>query len=82
MLGKSTEAILSEDIPTVQRACIENQKLHLSHCFVNSLGHAAVVACYATCPDEIAADLHKRLDATVAEFWAERGIAKLGSIPV
>jgi hypothetical protein len=82
MFGKSTEATLREDILTVQRACIGNQKLHLSHCFVNSPGHAAVVVCYATCPDEIAADLHKRLDATVREFWAEHGIIKLELIPV
>jgi len=70
------------DIERVQTACIENQIIHLSHCFVNSPGHAAIVVCYATCTDEVAKELHKKVDAAVAEFWAERGIAKLGPIPV
>lgn len=81
MRGESTEATLREDIQTIHRACIERQVIHLSHCFVNSPGHAAVVVCYATCADEVAEELHKRLDTTVAEFWAERGIAKTGLIP-
>jgi hypothetical protein len=82
MFGNSTEATLREDIQTVQKACIGNQIIHLSHSFVNSPGHAAIVVCYATCTDEVAKELHNRLDATVAEFWAERGITKLGPIPV
>ena len=82
MLGKTTEAALREDIQTVHAACIGNQKLHLSRCFTNSSCQAAVVVRYATCADEDAKVLHKRLDATVERFWAERGITKLAPIPV
>ena len=72
--GKTTEATMREDILTVQRACMGNQILHLSRCFTKSPGHAAVVVCYVTCDDEIATELHKRLDATAREFFAEHGI--------
>ena len=71
MISKGTEATLVADIKKVQTACIGNEIFHLSHCFVNSPGQAAIVACYATCSDEVAEALHKRLDATVQEFFSE-----------
>jgi hypothetical protein len=71
----STEKVLAEDIRRVQTACISNQILHLSRSFTSSPGHSAVVTTYVTCPDDIARDLHARLDATVRAFFAEHNFA-------
>jgi hypothetical protein len=71
----STEAMLRDDIQTVQAACISNRILHLSRCFTNDIGHSAVVTTSVTCPDGIAKEMHARLDATVVAFFAEHGIS-------
>jgi pantothenate kinase type III len=71
---KSTEAVLREDILTVQAACVSNQMLHLSRCFTNSPGQSGVVTTSVTCPDGIAKELKARLDQTVEVFFAEHGM--------
>jgi hypothetical protein len=75
--GKPTQETLMEDIQTVEAAVVGNHRIHLSHNFTNSPGQAALVVCYATCADADAEELQLRLDAIVAEFWAERGIYKI-----
>lgn len=70
----STEDVLVDDIRRVQTACISNQILHLSRCFTGSPGQSAVVTISVTCPDDIAREMHARLDATVRAFFAEQDI--------
>jgi hypothetical protein len=69
-----TEGILMQAIQRVQAACISNQMMHLSHCFVDDPDYLAVVACFSVCPDNLAKDLHAKLDATAAEFYAKHGL--------
>ena len=70
----STEGVIVDDIGTVQSACISNQILHLSRSFTGAAGQSAVVTTFVTCPDDIAEELHTRLDATVTAFLAEQNI--------
>jgi len=74
-LGKSTEERLKESILKVQSASIGKQILHLSHAFTEDpKGYFGVVSTFVVCEDELAIALHKRLDATVREFFAEHGV--------
>ncbi|MFL6303215.1 MAG: hypothetical protein ACJ72H_06700 [Candidatus Sulfotelmatobacter sp.] len=78
----SKEEVLVDDIRRVQTACISNQILHLSRCFTGSTGQSAVVTTSVTYPDDIAREMHARLDATVGAFFTEQdmvfeGAAKL-----
>jgi hypothetical protein len=75
----STEEVLVDDIRRVQTACISNQILHLSRCFTGATGQSAVVTASVTCPDDIAREMHARLDATVRAFFAEQGIVFEGT---
>ncbi len=75
----STEEVLADDVRLVQEACLSNKILHLSRSFTGALGHSAVVTTYVTCPDDLARELHERLDATVRAFFAEYGIVSDGS---
>lgn len=70
----STEEVLVDDVRRVQAACISNQILHLSRCFTGSPGQSAVVTTSVTCPDDIAREMHTRLDATVRAFFTEEDI--------
>lgn len=71
----STEAAMRNDILRVQAACVENQIMHLSHCFKDTPAprQAAVVVRYITCPDDVATELHMRLDATWGNFLVNTG---------
>jgi hypothetical protein len=71
----STEKVLADDIRRVQTACISNHVLHLSRCFTGAVGQSAVVTTFVTCPDDIAKEMHTRLDATVRAFFAEHNFA-------
>ena len=75
----STEEVLVDDIRRVQTACISNQILHLSRCFTGSPGQSAVVTTSVTCPDDIAREMHARLDATVRAFFTEQDIVFEGA---
>lgn len=70
----STEGVMADDIGTVQTACVTNQILHLSRSFTGAAGQSAVVTTFVTCPDDIAGELHARLDAAVQAFFAEQNI--------
>jgi hypothetical protein len=70
----TTEEVLQGDLRTVQTACITNQILHLSRCFTGAPGHSGVVTTSVTCPDDLALELHVRLDALVQAFFAEHDI--------
>ncbi len=76
---RSTESYLQENILTVQRACINNQVLHLSQHFVDSPGQSGVVVCYVTCPDEVAIEIHEAIDRTVKEILNDHDLTFVGS---
>lgn len=73
-MNGGTENVLVNAIQKVQTACISHQLMYMSHCFTDDPLHSAVVACFSVCPDEIAKELHAKLDATVAAFMAAHGI--------
>jgi hypothetical protein len=74
----STEETLMDSFRAVERACLSNTIMHLSHCFTGApAGHAAAVTTFVTCPDGIAQELHARLDATVQAVFAEHKLPRV-----
>jgi hypothetical protein len=72
---KSTEDWLDEAILQVQSASISKRIMHLSHVFTRDPNeYFAVNSLFFVCEDELAPELHKRLDAVVIEFFKEHNI--------
>jgi hypothetical protein len=71
---KTPEQYMQESLGLVQTASLENQYLHLSQEYMDSPGRAAVVLCYVTCSDVMAAEVRDAIDMAVQRVFAEHGL--------
>jgi hypothetical protein len=71
---KNPEQQMQESLDAAKSAAADNVFLHLSQAYTKAPGQAAVVLCFVTCPDTVAADVKEAVDVAVRAVFADHGL--------